>query len=289
MSPPLPVASNDRTDLGEGLRTARLTVQVLVPPQGAIVVTSVEPGDGKSFVSANLALAWARAGKRVILVGGDLRRPVLSRYFGEAADGAGLAEVLQEWDSASQLREQDVLRQLNNTRYRRLRILPAGDEPAEPADLLARAGLGELIAFLRTQADIVVIDAPPALGMVDAALLASHADGAVVLATAGRTDRAGLADSLAQLRANGVTILGVMVNRSMRKLPRTYSSYYQSGHSPAATNPPAETGAGAPDRVRGGSSRAGGSESRREARATEGEDAVDPAAVENVSDAVESP
>ena len=289
MSPPLPVASDDRTDLGEGLRTARLTLQVLVPPQGAFVVTSVEPGDGKSFVSANLALAWARAGKRVILVGGDLRRPVLSRYYGDAADGQGLAEVLHEWDTTSKLRERDLLLHLNNTRYRRLRILPAGDEPAEPADLLARAGVGELIAFLRTQADIVVIDAPPALGMADSALLASHTDGAVVIATAGRTDRARLADAIARLRANGVTVLGVMVNRSTRRLPRAYSTYYQSERRPDPGAARDERDASA-QRSPSGTSLAPAAGYRRESRRGEDDgEAEDSTAVGNARGATESP
>ncbi|GAB6859022.1 tyrosine-protein kinase domain-containing protein [Microbacterium xylanilyticum] len=226
MAVPLPVASNDRTNLGEGLRTVRSTLQVLVPPGGAFVVTSVEPGDGKSFASANLALAWARAGKRVILVGGDLRRPDLSKYFGEDADGEGLSEILNEYDQGSRMLEDALLRRLNNTRYRRLRILAAGSEPAEPADLLARAGTAEVVAALRGLADVVVIDTPPAMGMSDSSLLASHTDGAVVIATEGRTDRARLAETISGLVSNGVSVLGVVINRSRRKLPRTYASYY---------------------------------------------------------------
>lgn len=223
--PPLPVAGNDRTDLSEGIRTLRSTLQVLLPPQeGVIVVTSVEPGDGKSFVASNLALAWARAGRRVILVGGDLRRPDLGRYFEDSADGEGLADILEEDESAE--RVGDIESRINATRYRRLRLLPAGAEPADPADLLARSSVTDVIATLRRLADVVVIDTPPAMGMSDAALLASHADGAVVIASVRRTNRNRLIETVAALRAGDVHVFGVVANRSKKKLPKSYSAYY---------------------------------------------------------------
>ncbi|MFB8146077.1 polysaccharide biosynthesis tyrosine autokinase [Microbacterium sp. NPDC056003] len=229
MDPPLPVAHNERTDLSERLRTLRSTLQVFLPRRAAVaVVTSVEPGDGKSFVSANLAMAWARAGKTVILVGGDLRRPDLGRYFGDAADGDGLADILSDHEVGETLSRGDVESRLNTTRYRRLRILPAGAEPPDPADLLARPVLGELVAHLRTLADVVIIDSPPAIGMADAALLTLQSDGAVVISSVRKTDRVLLSDTVAALRAAGADVIGVVANRSRRKLPKTYSSYYVS-------------------------------------------------------------
>jgi capsular exopolysaccharide synthesis family protein len=232
MDPPLPVAHNERTDLSERLRTLRSTLQVFLPRREAVaVITSVEPGDGKSFVSANLAMAWARAGKTVIIVGGDLRRPDLGRYFGESADGDGLADILHEHEVGETLSREDVESRLNATRYRRLRVLPAGAEPPDPADLLARPVLGEVIAHLRKLADVVIIDSPPAIGMADAALLALQSDGAVVISSVRKTDRVLLSDTVAALRAAGAEVIGVVANRSRRKLPKTYSSYYVSQRS----------------------------------------------------------
>ena len=239
MDPPLPVASNERTDLSERLRTLRSNLAVFLPPrEAAFVVTSVEPGDGKSFVSANLALAWARAGKRVILVGGDLRRPNLARYFGEAADGEGLADILEEHEAGDSLSVASVDSRLNSTRYRRLQVLPSGAEPSEPADLFARSALSEVISYLRLLADVVIIDSPPAMGMADAALLANHTDGAIVLATVRRTDRVSLTETIESLRAAGTEVLGVVTNRSRRKLPKSYSSYYISGSASSPSPPP---------------------------------------------------
>lgn len=227
---PLPVASTERTDLSERLRTLRSNLTVFLPSKSAaFVVTSVEPGDGKSFASANLALAWARAGKKTILVGGDLRRPNLDRYFGDSADGEGLSDILSEHEVGAELTLEAVTSRLNATRYRRLMVLPAGPEPEEPADLFARPVLADVIRHLRALADVIVIDSPPAIGMADAALLASQTDGAIVLASVHRTDRVRLVESIESLRAAGTEVLGVVANRSRRKLPKTYSSYYISG------------------------------------------------------------
>lgn len=231
---PLPVAGTSRTDLGEGIRTLRSNLQVLMPPHGIVVVTSVEPGDGKSFVSSNLALAWARAGKKVILVGGDLRRPDLGQYFGDAAVGEGLAEALKKLAGSKPLSSADIVDALNATPYDGLFILPSGHEPDEPADLLARAGTGVLLQALRELADVVIIDSPPGIGMADASLLAAHADGAIVIAAERRTVRSRLTEAVLALKANGTSVLGVVVNRSTRKLPRTYSAYFQRPGADAA-------------------------------------------------------
>lgn len=229
MTPPLPVARNERTDLSERLRTLRSTLQVFLPSRTAVmVITSVEPGDGKSFVSANLAMAWARTGKTVILVGGDLRRPDLARYFDEAALGEGMSEILESHDIDEPLQIDEVEVRLNPTKYRRLRILPAGVEPPDPADLLAKPVLAELIQYLRAQADVVIIDSPPAIGMTDAALLALQSDGAVIISSVRKTDRVLLAETVAALKAAGAAVIGVVANRSRRRLPKTYSSYYIS-------------------------------------------------------------
>ncbi len=230
----LPAAGRKRTSLNEGLRALRTTLQVLLPRGNDVVVlTSVEPGDGKTFVSANLALAWARTGKRVILVGGDLRKPGLDEYFGEVATGPGLTELLQSAATRGTAPDaQTIIGSLNETRYRGLRVLPAGDEPWDPADLLAVDGLGEIIAVLRSSCDIVVIDSPPALALVDASLLAAHADGVVLVASVRRTRRTHMVETVNALIGNGIAVLGIVANRSRRRIPKSYSAYYgDSGSS----------------------------------------------------------
>jgi capsular exopolysaccharide synthesis family protein len=235
----LPAASRKRTSLNEGLRALRTTLQVLLP-QGhdVVVLTSVEPGDGKTFVSSNLALAWARTGKRVILVGGDLRRPALDEYFGDVATGPGLTELLQGTAVRGKVPStKEVAANVNATKYRGLAILPAGSEPWDPADLLAVDGLGDIVKSLRSMCDIVVIDSPPALALVDASLLAVHADGAVLVASVRRTRRKLMVETVRAMASNGITVLGIVANRSRRRIPKSYSAYYGGSGSSVRRRP----------------------------------------------------
>ncbi|MFN3867195.1 MAG: polysaccharide biosynthesis tyrosine autokinase [Demequina sp.] len=226
----LPVTTEQATALGEGLRSLRSAVQVLIPRNNAaVVVTSVEPEDGKSFVSANIAVAWARAGKSVILVGGDLRRPSLPAYFGDAAEGPGLTELLQHALSASaHVTPKVVEAALNDTEHHGLRILPSGHSPVDPPDLLANAPLEDVMLALRSLADIVVIDSPPSSRLVDASLIATHAHGVVVVSWLGRTTRESLVETVEALGRKEIPILGIVVNGVKRRHPRSYNPYYLS-------------------------------------------------------------
>ncbi|MHA7985513.1 polysaccharide biosynthesis tyrosine autokinase [Rathayibacter sp. CAU 1779] len=229
----LPAAGRKRTALNEGLRALRTTLQVLLPPgNNVIVFTSVEPGDGKTFISSNLALAWSRTGKQVVLVGGDLRKPSLDLYFGDVATGPGLTELLQSAATQGSSPTTDAIaRSLRPTKFRGLSVLPAGSEPWDPADLLAVQALGDIIASLRQLCDIVVIDSPPSFALVDASLLAAHTDGAVLVASIRRTRRKRLVETVHALAGNGITVLGVVANRSRRRIPKSYSAYYGTNSS----------------------------------------------------------
>lgn len=243
----LPAAKRAHAALNEGLRSLRTTVQVLLPHDRsvAVVVTSVEPGDGKTFISANLALAWSRMGKRVVLIGGDLRHPGLEEHFGEAATGPGLAELLQSAvESGTAPSTATIADHLNETAYPGLRILPTGAEPWDPADLLAQQSVGEVMRGLRELCDVIVVDSPPSLALVDARLLATHADGVLLVASMGRTHRGQLAETAHALRASGTKILGIVLNRSKQPIPQSYSVYYDAALRSTA---PAETAKAAPE------------------------------------------
>jgi succinoglycan biosynthesis transport protein ExoP len=254
----LPAASRLQTPLNEGLRSLRTSMQVMLPRHNAVVVmTSVNPGDGKSFVSANIALAWARAGKQAILVGGDLRRPSLGTYFPEAGDAAGLSDLLQE---AMEPKAPDVDDQIEarliETNYRGLRLLPSGFDADDPADLLATSSLKEVIAALRRRADIVIIDSPPAMALVDASILAEHSDGIIIIATVNGTDRTALVTTADLLRQNGIKTLGVVANQSRRGLPKTYSPYYMQQPSRRPAEPAADSESTVPLRSNRGTPKA---------------------------------
>jgi MinD-like ATPase involved in chromosome partitioning or flagellar assembly len=173
------------------------------------------------------------------VVGGDLRRPTLATYFGDAADGPGLSEILSEATGTSSAHVVDRIESyVADTEHSRVRVLPAGFEASDPADILATSALRDIVETLRRQADIVIFDSPPALALIDASLLAEHADGIIVVASVGRTDRSSLAATIDLLKQNGGTTLGVVANRSRRRLPKSYVPYYTQQAPASPVNRP---------------------------------------------------
>ena len=185
------------------LRTNLSFVSVDNPPK-MIVVTSSLPGEGKSSITANLAVAIASTGRNVVVVDGDLRRPVMTDLFGLVA-GVGVTDVL-----TGQVQVEEVLQTYDT--FPNLQVLGAGKTAPNPTELLSSKAMHNMLETLAEDA-LVLVDAPPLLPVTDAALLTASADGALIVATAQRTttDELGKAlENLHQVRGN---VLGVVLNR----------------------------------------------------------------------------
>lgn len=185
------------------LRTNLSFVSVDNPPK-MIVVTSSLPGEGKSSITANLAVAIASTGRNVVVVDGDLRRPVMTDLFGLVA-GVGVTDVL-----TGQVQVEEVLQTYDA--FPNLQVLDAGKTAPNPTELLSSKAMHNMLETLAEDA-LVLVDAPPLLPVTDAALLTASADGALIVATAQRTttDELGKAlENLHQVRGN---VLGVVLNR----------------------------------------------------------------------------
>ena len=144
----------------------------------SLLVTCPDTGTAKSDALANLAVVMADAGDRVIVVDGDLRRPLQHEIFGVRGD-AGLTNWLQDGGEPA----------LADTQVSHLRVLAAGPLPPNPVALLSHKRLAELLRTLAGEAEYVLVDAPPVLAVTDAALWASQVDGTLLAVTAGRTKR----------------------------------------------------------------------------------------------------
>jgi succinoglycan biosynthesis transport protein ExoP len=214
-------ARHPKSPISEAYRTMRTNLQFssLDRPLRSLVVTSANPKEGKSTTLANLGVVMAQAGKSVVLVDSDLRRPVLHKIF-QVPNKEGLTNVLLE--------ETLYLNgQLQETGIENLRILTSGPLPPNPSELLGSKKMQRLLDELKEQADVVLFDTPPALAVTDAAVLASQTDGVLVVAEAGRTRRAAAKQALDNLKQVGATLMGVAMNRlSLRGLGRSYYYYY---------------------------------------------------------------
>jgi capsular exopolysaccharide synthesis family protein len=228
-----PRKKNDPVHSGEAFLKLRTNLQFMDidnPPR-VIVVTSPLPGDGKSTIAANLAAALSMSDRRVVLVDGDLRRPVVADSFG-LVEGAGLTDVL-----IGRVDFVDVAQQV--PMLPNLYVLAAGGIPPNPSELLGSMAMRRLLERLADAGYIVIIDAPPVLPVTDAAVLTASADGALVVVTAGQTLDTQLGAALTSLQAVQGHTLGVVLNRVPPKSADSgfYGGYYGTSADEAAVAP----------------------------------------------------
>jgi succinoglycan biosynthesis transport protein ExoP len=181
-------------------------------PLRTILVTSAGPTEGKSVMVANLAAAMAQAGLKVVAVDADLRRPRLHQMFGLHPHG-GLTNSLLEGSLDGRLQP---------TQAEGLVVLPAGELPPNPAELLGSRRMQELLELLKGHVDVVVIDSPPVLPVTDAAVLAQGVDGVLLVIDAGQTRRGAAKRAVESLRQVGANLVGVVLNA----VPTHRGGYY---------------------------------------------------------------
>ena len=183
-----------------------------------ILVTSTIPEEGKSLVSANLAGVLTRKKQKVLLIEGDLRRPTLARQFG-LGRLAGLGEWLQ-----GEPRAVTNIYHLDGPNFW---LMPAGDPPSNPLELMQSGRLSQLMEQLSTMFDWIVVDSPPLLPLADTTVWARLTDGALLVAREGKTEKAPLQRGLEILKKSD--LLGVVLNGCSSS---DYKNYYQRYSSP---------------------------------------------------------
>lgn len=212
----------------EEYRQLRTSLQFVNAERRAevMVVTSSVPGEGKSTTSANLAIAIARSGQRVVLVDADLRKPVMGKLFGlEQTAGlvdvvrgrAALDDVLQRWGSFD------------------LSVLPAGGTTSIPSELLGTVATSRLIADLRGRFDTVIIDSPPLVPVTDAAIISTLADGVVLIVRPNKATKADFQRSLTSLERVHANVLG-LVGSMMPDKSNPYLDGYTYGQRVESTD-----------------------------------------------------
>jgi capsular exopolysaccharide synthesis family protein len=185
------------------MRTALLVSQASGPPR-TILVTSSQPGEGKTSISLNLAITLAQMGRRVLLVDSDLRKPRQHKFLG-VPNEIGLSTYLSST-------EIPVLQPVP-TGIEHLDLIPSGPTPPNPSDLLDSERLVNILSQLGAQAyDHILLDSPPVLAVADPAILASRVEGVVVVVHAGATKKEALQQAIDRLRQVKAKILGVALN-----------------------------------------------------------------------------
>ncbi|MHA6513114.1 tyrosine-protein kinase domain-containing protein [Tessaracoccus sp. Z1128] len=208
---------------GEALRQLRTNlryVNIDSPPR-SIVVTSANPGEGKSTISSTLAVLIARSGQPVVLIDADLRKPVQHQIFG-ADNAVGLSQVL-----VGDVSVEDALQQTNEPN---LMVLTSGKVPANPSEMVGSRRMKTLLAGLAKHY-FVITDAPPILAVTDAGLLTAATDGAVLVARVGKTHKEQLRMATKLLKQVGGSVLGTVLHRAGRR--SMGNVVYGAGHGGA--------------------------------------------------------
>ncbi|WP_182046398.1 polysaccharide biosynthesis tyrosine autokinase [Curtobacterium sp. ME26] len=215
---PLVVHADPRNPVAEAFRALRTNVQFidLQSPTRTLTITSALAGEGKSTIAANLAIAMSENGRRVALVDADLRRPRVAALMG-LEGSAGLTDVL-----LGRTELEDVMLPWG---LGGLRILPAGQVPPNPSELLGSFAMSKLVEQLAADFDTVIFDAPPLLPVTDAAVLSRITDGAVLVIAAARASRHQVASALQALSNARAATLGLVMSKASRKGSDSYGAY----------------------------------------------------------------
>jgi len=214
----------------EAYRTLRTNLQFIMRGDDLRVlsVTSADAGEGKTTTVANLAVSLAMAGKKVVAVSCDLRRPRLHSFFG-LSNAKGVTSVLAGLANLADA--------VQMTRVSDLAILSSGPIPPNPAELLGSVEMEALLEHLREVCDVVVIDTPPVLAVSDASVVASLSDG-VLLVTDAASRRGAVSRATEELHQVGAKVVGGIINNlddsTTRYYPKRYG-YYATRHYTGAS------------------------------------------------------
>jgi capsular exopolysaccharide synthesis family protein len=226
MDPDGPLVSASASARTEALREIRTQVQCAAAARSVktLAVTSAVPGEGRSATACGLALLFAEAGQRVLVVDAELRHPRLAAFLGRE-DTAGLSTVL---DGTA------VLEQVLQPWGAGLWLLAGGRTPPNPSELLSSARMTELVDEVRRRFDVVIFDCPPLLPVTDASVVAARTDGTLLVVRARRTTSAQVTDAVRALHAVNATLLGCVLNMVAAKGPDAVPGYrtYPAGPKP---------------------------------------------------------
>lgn len=211
--------TDPKSPISEAYRVLRTNIQYsgIDKPLKSIVVTSSKPMEGKTTTVINLAVAFAQAGKRVLLIDSDLRKPKIHKIF-MISNKTGLTNLIAAHD--------DFTKYIRLCEIPNLEILPSGTIPPNPSELLSSNSLLQFIHEVSEVYDIILLDAPPVGSVTDAAIISAFVDGTILVANSGHIEIEALKRSKELLDKVNANILGVVLNNLDKHAGGNYY-YYQ--------------------------------------------------------------
>lgn len=215
------INSDPKSAMSESIRTLRTNLQFSSVDKKVktILVTSSVPGEGKSFIAANLACAFANSGSKVLLVDCDIRKGRQHRIFA-SHNKKGLSNLLLD-DVRAVYSEY-----INETPINNLSVIFKGMTPPNPSELLNSDKNKQLISILSENYDVVIFDGAPIVGIPDSLIMSTLVDGVIIVTACKETSISILEDTKRNLQNVNANILGVVLNRASGKKNKYYGSYY---------------------------------------------------------------
>lgn len=201
----------------ESIKTLRTNIQFTGKNVKIILLTSCYPNEGKSDIAMQLAQEIGKAGKRVLLIDADLRKSAYIVRYKVKRSVKGLSEFLSGQASESEIKY--------TTNFQNVDIIFSGPSAPNPSELLEDPAFGELMKRVRTEYDFVLLDTPPIMTVIDAAVIAKESDGAVLVIESGRVSYKAAQKALDQLRKSDCKVLGAVLNKVDIKRDKYYSDY----------------------------------------------------------------
>lgn len=209
---------NPKSPISEQYRTIRTNIQFssIDKKIKTLLVTSSEPGAGKSMTAANLAIVYAQQGIKTLLIDGDMRKPTIHYTF-RLDNLQGLSNALVDGLSFNRIAEVSDIDNLD--------LISSGPVPPNPSELLASKQFERLLTEASDIYDMIIIDTPPLLAVTDAQILATKLDGVIIVARSGQTETNQLQESVEAINKVKGNLLGTVLN-DVDKTDNTNYYYY---------------------------------------------------------------
>lgn len=218
-----------KSPIAEIFRTLRTNIQFMNSQNSlkTLLITSTMPSEGKTWVASNLAVTFAQAGKKVVLIDADMRKGRLHKIF-QVSVIPGLSNYLSGIDETGKVEDDNVFKYIKQTEVENLYLIPAGNIPPNPSELLSSEVTTKMLEKLKDIFDVIILDGTPCLLVTDSIVLSRIVDSTLIVASHKFTKKDNLQKIKKSIENVGGKIAGVVLNKVPVNIQKYKSTYYYS-------------------------------------------------------------